>query len=278
MRGQPSGPRRARSVQSYLRQTRIVAILALAAFAGGVVSDFTNERFWEQHALLNGLAASVIVVLLSVAVINEVLERRRRQRWSVLAQYVMFELVRNARMIWSGVLEVAGLTPTDAGQESADAGIQVARDIPRLTEALRNLVDHDDGRARLHAEIAFLAEQADEVLSRWAGVMLNAEVYAEVIDRHVELTGDIAWIGALLDNSQPSDDMRRQRSARANPATQIWNELGGEWLADRIVVIVQLATALDQGTLDLALRIVPVEWWEARLRTPGSTEGTPDLG
>jgi hypothetical protein len=180
-------------------------------------------------------------------------------------------------MIWTGVLEVAGLNPTDAGQESADAGIQVARDTPRLTEAVRNLVDDDDGRARLHAEIAFLAEQADAVLSRWAAVMLNVEVYAEVIDRDVELAGDIAWIGDLLDNSQPSNDLRRQRRARANPATQIWNELGGEWLADRIVVIVQLAAALDQGTLDLALRIVPVQWWEARLRTPGSTEPTPDL-
>jgi hypothetical protein len=277
MRRQLSGPRRARSVQSYLRQTRIVAILALAAFAGGLVSDVTNESFWEHHALLNSLAASVIVVMLSVAVINEVLERRRRQRWSVLAQYVMFELVRNARMIWSGVLEVGGLGPTEAGQESADEGIRIVRDTPRLTAAVRKLVDDDDGVARLHTEIAFLAEHADAVLSRWAGVMLNAEVYAEIIDRHVELAGDMAWIGDLLDNSDPSTDMRRQKRARSNPATQIWSELGGEWLADRIVVIVQLAAALDEGTLGLALRIVPVEWWEARLRTPTPTDPTPDM-
>jgi hypothetical protein len=275
MRRQPPGPRRARSVQSYLRQTRIVAILALAAFAGGLVSDVTNESFWEHHALLNSLAGSVIVVMLSVAVINEVLERRRRQRWSVLAQYVMFELVRNARMIWSGVLEVAGLDPTGAGQEYADAGIQIVRDTSRLTAAVRKVVDDEDGRDRLHTEIAFLSEHADAVLSRWAGVMLNAEVYAEVIDRHVELAGDIAWISDLLDNSHPSDDMLRQRRARSSPATQIWSELGGEWLADRIVVIVQLAAALDQGTLELALRIVPVQWWEARLRTPGQTGPPP---
>ena len=59
--------------------------------------------------MLAGLVASVIVVMLSVAVINEVLERSRRRRWSTLAQYVMFELVRNARMIWLGVLEVGGI-------------------------------------------------------------------------------------------------------------------------------------------------------------------------
>ena len=36
-------------------------------------------------------------------------------------------------------------------------------------------------------------------------------------------------------------------------------------LAKRLVVITQLAEELDRTTLDLALRIVPVEWWEARL-------------
>jgi hypothetical protein len=48
---------------------------------------------------------------------------------------------------------------------------------------------------------------------------------------------------------------------------QIEPELGSAWLADRIVVIVQLADQLDRGTLELALRIVPVEWWETRLGT-----------
>jgi hypothetical protein len=66
-----------------------------------------------RHALLTSLVGSVIVVMVSVAVINEVIERRRRRRWSVLAQYVTFELVRNARMIWSGVLHLTGLTTLD---------------------------------------------------------------------------------------------------------------------------------------------------------------------
>jgi hypothetical protein len=33
------------------------------------------------------------------------------------------------------------------------------------------------------------------------------------------------------------------------------------------VVITQLAEELDHGTLELALRVVPVQWWEARLGT-----------
>ncbi len=232
------------------------------------MSDTTNGSFWGRHPMLASLVASVIVIMLSVGVINEVLARRRRQRWSVLAQYVMFELVRNARMIWSGVLDVAGVLPTEGGQrESIDAGAQLVRDTARLTAAVRDLVADADRRSRLHTEIAFLAEHTNEVLGRWAAVMLNSDVYAEVVDRHVELAGDVAWIGALLDTSHPPDDVCRQRRARGNPAVQIWGDVGGEWLADRIVVITQLAEALDRGTLDLALRIVPVQWWNARLAT-----------
>src|ERR1700730_3096044 len=266
MRRHDVGPRRSRSVDAYLRRTRVLAVVALLALAGGVVSDTLGGTFWARHALLAGLAASVIIVMLSVAILNEVLDRRRRQRWSILAQYVMLELVRNARLIWTGVLEHAGLLAADAARpEAVDANARIVRDTPRLTAALRGVIA-DDVRARsLHEEITLLAAHTDEVLGRWAAVMLNADVYAEVIDRHVELASDISWLNGLLDNSDPPEDPRRQRRARSSPAVQIEGGIAGELLADRIVVITQLAEELDRGTLELALRIVPVEWWEDRL-------------
>lgn len=267
MRGHPAGPRRS-SVKSYLRQSRVVAVLALIAFVGGIVSDETNGNFWARHSLLAGLVASVIVVMLSIGVVNEVIERRRRERWSILAQYVMFELIRNARMIWSGILDVAGVLPGRMNDpDSVAEGSQIVRDTPRLTAAVQGIVQNEDARTRLHMEIAFLSDHADEVLGRWAAVMLNAEAYAEIIDRHVELAGDIAWIGGVLDNAFPPDDPRRQKRSRSSPAVQISSDVNPEWLADRIVIITQLAEALDRGTLDLALRIVPVEWWQNRLGT-----------
>ena len=95
--------------------------------------------------------------------------------------------------------------------------------------------------------------------------MLNADVYAEVIDRHVELASGIAWLISLLDNADPPEDRRRHRRASSSPAVQIEGQINGDALANRIVVITQLAEELDRNTLDLALRIVPLEWWEARL-------------
>ena len=94
--------------------------------------------------------------------------------------------------------------------------------------------------------------------------MLDSEVYAEVIDRHVELGGDIAWIVGLLDVAYPPTSPLRQKRARSSPAVEIESEGGSEWLSDRIVVIAQLAEELDRSTLELALRIVPVQWWEER--------------
>src|SRR6202453_2976103 len=99
-----SGPRRSDSVESYLRETRAAAVVAVLALAGGVVSDVLERGFWSRHGLLAGLASRLIVVMLSVALVTELIERRKRQRWSVLAQYVMLQLVRNARLTWTGVL------------------------------------------------------------------------------------------------------------------------------------------------------------------------------
>jgi hypothetical protein len=263
-----STPRRSKSVSSYLWQTRVAAIAAVLALIAGIVSDVVERRFWDRYGLLAGLASSLIVVMLSIALVNEVVERRRRQRWSVLAQYVMLQLVRDARGIWTGLLELAGLMPPDnLSAASIEAGAQTVRDTAQLTTAARKVVGEPDRRRRLHESVARTVIHNDQVLGRWAGVMLNTDAYAEVIDRHVELASDLAWLGSLLDNLDPSADDPRQRISRSHPAVQIDGAIDDEQLAGRLVAITQLAEQLDRGTLELALRLVPVEWWAARLGT-----------
>jgi hypothetical protein len=143
----------------------------------------------------------------------------------------------------------------------------VVRDIPGLIQAVRAIVDDERRYDSLRSEIAFLAANSNHVLSRWASIMITSDVYAGVIDQHVELGGDIAWMAGLFDASYPPADATRRKRARSSPAVEIQSELSGEWLTVRIVVISQLAGELDRTTLELALRIVPVQWWEDRLGT-----------
>ncbi|HSZ99955.1 MAG TPA: hypothetical protein VK802_06235, partial [Streptosporangiaceae bacterium] len=57
--------------------------MALLACGAAVVSGDASESFWERHALRAGLAANVIVVMLTVAVAGKVLDRRSRHScWS----------------------------------------------------------------------------------------------------------------------------------------------------------------------------------------------------
>jgi hypothetical protein len=199
-------------------------------------------------------------------VVNEAIERRRRRRWRVLAQYVMLELVRHARMVWTGIIELVGLMPSDADPAaSLDRGARAVRDTPRLAEAIRELVAAGDQRRLLHAGINRSASASNDMLGRWAGVMLTADAYAQLIDRHVELASDVAWLSSLLDQFEPiDDDRRRHRRSQNSPAVQIVGEIDDKRLIDRVVRIAQLAEALDRGTLELALRVVPADWWATR--------------
>jgi hypothetical protein len=131
------GPRRSDSVRTYVRSTRIIGGLSVLLLSGAVVWDLTNDRFWSRHALFTSLVASLIVVAVTAAVLNEVLERRQRERWAVLAQYALFDLVRTARLVWTGLLELAGLAPDGELEDGAlAAGSAAVLDTPRLTAAI----------------------------------------------------------------------------------------------------------------------------------------------
>ncbi len=226
--------------------------------------------------------------MLTVALVNEAIERRSRQRWSVLAQYVMLQLVRDARMVWTGIAKMAGLMPPDpdptkrgvlTATMSIDAGSGAVRDTDRLTAALQELLADSDRRKQLHDTVTIILEHNDAVLGRWAAVMLNADVYAELIDRHVELAGDMAWIEqscsvrvrrprrAKAGNGPTS----RQGSSRAEvddalPGTTSWRQS------------TQLAEQLDRGTLELAPWIVPIEWWREQLTASPPSPSAPTPG
>jgi hypothetical protein len=261
------GPRRTDSIRTYVRATRIIGGLSVLILSGAIAWDLANDRFWSRHALFTSLVASLIVVAVTAAVLNEVLERRQRERWSVLAQYALFDLVRTARLVWSGLLELAGLVPEgEVGEGALAAGSEAVRDTPRLAAAMAEMVASADRREQLHRLIAGLLGHGQEVLGRWADVMVNSGAYAETVDRHVELYSRLYWWGSVLDESEPLEEhLSRPRLSRVSPATQAMGPIEDEWLRENLVAIAQLAESLDRGSFELALRIVPPDWWAAQL-------------
>jgi hypothetical protein len=268
------GPRRTDSFRTHVRATRIVGGLSVLVLLGAIAWDLANDGFWSRHALFTSLVASSIVVAVTAAVLNEVLERRQRERWSVLAQYALFDLVRSARLVWSGLLELAGLVPDGELEDGAlAAGSEAVRDTPRLAAAMDEMLASADRRERLHRLIAELLGDGQEVLGRWADVMVNSGTYAEIVDRHVELYSRLYWWGSVLDESDPLEEhLSRPRLSRISPATQASvGPVEDEWLRDNLVAIAQLAESLDRVSFELALRIVPLDWWRAQLPDRPST-------
>ena len=268
------GPRRSDSARTYILGTRIVAGVSLLVLFGAIAWDLANDGFWSRHALFTSLVASSIVVAVTAAVLNEVLERRQRERWSVLAQYALFDLVRVARLVWSGLLELAGLVPDGELEDGAlAAGSEAGRDTPLLTAAMDEMLASDERREQLHRLISGLFGHGQEVLGRWADVMVNSGTYAEIVDRHVELYSRLYWWGSVLDESEPLEEhLSRPRLSRVSPATRAaTGPVEDEWLRDNLVAIAQLAESLDEGSFELALRIVPLDWWRAQLPDRPST-------
>src|SRR5689334_5836235 len=265
-----AGPRRTDSLRTYVRATRIIGSLSLLVLFGAIAWDLANDGFWSRHALFTGIVASLIVVAVTAAVLNEVLERRQRQRWSVLAQYALFDLVRTARLVWAGLLDLADLVPD--GEFGLAAGSDAVLDTPRLGAAIDEMLASADRREQLHRLIARLRAHGEEVLGRWADVMVNSGTYAEIVDRHVELYSRLYWWGSVLDESDPLEEhLSRPKLSRVSPATQTGGPVEEEWLRDNLVAIAQLAESLDRGSFELAMRIVPPDWWAAQLPDRPST-------
>jgi hypothetical protein len=251
----------------HVRATRIIGGFSVLVLLGAIVWDLADDEFWFRHTLFTSILASLIVVAVTVAALNEVLERRQRERWSVLAQYALFELVRAARRVWTGLLELAGLVPDgELGDAVLAAGSEAVHDTPRLAAAMDEMLASPERREQLHRLIAGLLNHGQEVLGRWADVMVNSGTYAEIIDRHVELYSRLYWWGSVLDEANPLEEhLRWPRLSRVSPATQAVGPVEEEWLRDNLVAIAQLAESLDRGSFELALRIVTLEWWVTQL-------------
>jgi hypothetical protein len=250
------------------RRLVLAAGVGLALMLAAGISDFVVGSFWERHALLTSLLANVLVVAITLAVVNEFVERRDRRRWNLLAQSVLFALTQSARATWSGFVEVLRLGEVKSGAvEPLLEGAALARDSERVSQAIRELLADEKRRGALQRVTANLADYASQVIARWASVMVSASPYAAVLNRHVELAGRLEWLSSVLTHNEPPEgqSVRDRLLVRSNVASEHAEEFGDdEWLHDQILAAINLATELDYRSRELAYSIVPLSWWATR--------------
>jgi hypothetical protein len=261
------------------RRLVLAACVGLALMLAAGASDFVIGSFWSRHALLTSLVANVLVVAITLAVINEFVERRDRRRWNLLAQTVLFALIQSARATWTGMLEVLELTHVQSGSvQPLIEAKDVALDAARVSRATDELLRDEQRRAQLQALSVALSAHASEVIARWAPVMVGARPYVEVLDRHAELASRLEWLSDVLTyNEPPPDQSRRERTlTRSSVASEHAEQLGtDEWLHDQIVAVLTLATKLDYEAREDAYAIVPLSWWAQRTAGLAGNESPP---
>ena len=145
-----------------MESTRRLVIAAALGVVVAAASDFLIGSFWGSHAMLTSLIASLLVLAVTVVVLNEVLDRRDRRRWSVLAQHVLFQLVQCARATWMGLVELVDGHDIETGSsEGLLAGARLVLD----TTATRTMLADADRRRVLQEMLVALAAHSRGVVA-----------------------------------------------------------------------------------------------------------------
>jgi hypothetical protein len=200
--------------------------------------------------------ASLTVVLVSVTVIEVVLNRRSERRWRLLAQYALLELAEAARGAW-GVL--VGVIDEGNGDDAADPShvIQVL-DSPMQAPILMRKIDAILTDPLRRDELKKSLEQSlgtsRGLISRWGAVMTGSTSFSELFDRHVEMIGRVHGLWYFLAYG------RRRGSRFRTPG----GSHRDDWFVDNLLSMTRIAIRLEDETWAIALRVVSPDWWDAR--------------
>ena len=217
--------------------------------------------------MLTAVLSALAVVLLSVAVIEVVLDRRAERRWRLLAQYALVELAEAAHTVWVrlanefNIIGAENLSTEDVQQvlNSPDQAPAVRRDLASTLADTRRR----DGLRRLLEEFS---QEGRQHFTGWAAVMTGSRSYADIFDKHVELYSLIhalhhylAYGSHVGQQFLPTDLALREDVLYPDLLLNVFNH----------------AASLESETWALAFRLTPAEWW---LRRVGSRAAPAHAG
>ena len=123
------------------RRPPVAAFGAVALIAVVVSSDFYASQFWLGHPATTAILASLTVVLVSVTVIEVVLNRRSERRWRLLAQYALLELAEAARGAWGVLLGLIDEGNSGSDDTADPSQVIEVLDSPARAPVLKRKID-----------------------------------------------------------------------------------------------------------------------------------------
>jgi len=236
----------------------IAALGAVALIAVLVSSDFYAGQFWVDHPVTTAILGALTVVLVSVTVIEVVLNRRSERRWRLLAQYALLELAEAAHGAWGVLLGVIYEGDSSSDDMADPTRVIQALDSPARAPVLKRKIDailidplqRDELRESLEQTLA----TSRELINRWGAVLTGSTSFSELFDRHVEMIGRIHGLWYFLAYG------RRRGSRFRSPG----GSHRDDWFVDNLLSMTRIAIRLEDETWAIALRVVPPDWWDMR--------------
>jgi hypothetical protein len=227
-----------------------VGASALLLIVAASVTDVTITHFWDRNAMLTGVLADVLVLLLGVAVINEWLDIRATERWRVVARYALVELVYASRSTWVRLCHALDLHEGRAAtvnelaeRVKAPGGAEMLQD--RAAQVLADPVR----RGQLRALVTELSDQTRDTVTSWAPVMITTGPSADAINRFTHMHGRLMRLRFVL-----------QETIAGHQIPHI--EIGDDrWAARRVATIVGLGARLNEHFRAEAFQLMAPEDW-----------------
>ena len=223
-----------------------------------ISSDFYAGRFWLDHPVTTAILASLAVVLVSITVINVVLNRRSERRWRLLAQYALLELAEAARDAWGVLVSVIHDGDHEDNEEADALRITQILDSPEQAPVLMRNVEailtDPHKRDELRRSLERTLDLSRELISRWGVVLTGSSSYSELFDRHVEMIGRVHGLWYFLAYGT-------RRGSRFRSPGGIHSD---DWFIDNFLSMTRIAIRLEDETWAIALHLVPPGWWDLR--------------
>jgi hypothetical protein len=215
-----------------ISSTRLAGALSLIALILITISDFTFTEFWDTNAMATSIVADVLVLIVGVAVVNEFLAARSRERWRIVAEYGLIELARSARRIWVGLAEVVGVgNRADQTREELRNVVRDQVKTGELERLVQQCAETAEGRRRLNSVVSELVVDSRAALTSWAPVLVES-AHSDAIGRFAELQSLIGRLDLVLD--MEAQGKRPSHGETADP----------DWIAKRVVAILKVGSEL----------------------------------